>query len=486
MRGMAVLATGALLWGLSAWPAAADSVRDGQWPLKRYNVTAEVWPISQGENVVVGLIDSGVKADHQDLAGQVLPGADFSGNQSDGRVDTLGHGTSMAGIIAGHGHGGSSGISGLAPKAKILPIRIALAVGGEIDSGSSERLPEAIRYAVDHGAKVINMSFGGGADEDTRDAIKYAVDKDVVLVAGAGNNGDQGLPVEYPAAVPGVVAVSAVDQQGASWAKSNKGPEITLAGPGVGIYAVDFKSTSSYHMSNGTSDATAYVSAIAALVRSKYPNLSAGQVINRMIKSAVAPPDKSAVPNERYGYGIASAKGALAPNPEVDGGPKENPLLSRAESRGPGGTDAPSSPAASKPAGGGDSTAVGTSSGSSEGGIPVFVLIVVAVLAVVVVGGIIVLVKRSRGNGDGGGPGGGGGGFVPPTAPPPYGPGAQHFPSQAQPPYTGQGQGAPQPPHVGQGQPQAYGAGGPYQQQPYQQQFPPQQPPAGGGGGQYR
>ncbi|GJF30142.1 hypothetical protein KNE206_28420 [Kitasatospora sp. NE20-6] len=484
---MAGLAVAALLWGVSAAPAGADTIRDGQWPLLNYHVTTDVWPISQGEGVTVAVIDTGV-ADHQDLAGQVLPGADFSGDGGNYKADTVGHGTGMASLIAGRGHGTQAGISGLAPKAKILPIRIGTF---DVDAGTAGTgdVAKSIRYAVDHGATVINMSIGGSnaLEREVRDAVTYAVQKDVVLVAASGNVGDRGMPVDYPAAFPGVVAVTAVDRSGNAWSKSNVGPEVTLAAPGVDIYRATAKSSSSYGKSSGTSDATAYVSAIAALVRSKYPSLSAGQVINRMIKSAVAPPDKSAVPNERYGYGIVSAKGALAPDPEVDGGPKENPLLSRAESRGPGATDAPSSPAASKPAGGGDSAAAGTGSSSSEGGIPVFVLVVVAVLAVVVVGGIIVLVKRSRGNGDGGGPGGGGGGFVPPTAPPPYGPGAQHFPPQAQPPYTGQGQGVPQPPHVGQGQPQAYGAGGSYQQQPpYQQQFPPQQPPAGGGGGQYR
>ena len=483
MRGMAVLAVGTLLWGLGAGPAAADSIRDGQWPLKNYNVAKDVWPISQGEGVIVAVVDTGVKADHQDLVGQVLPGADFSGGQSDGRVDTIGHGTSMSGLIAGHGHGTNAGISGLAPKAKILPVRVALSGGAVINNGTSERTPEAIRYAADHGAKVINMSFDGAGDSDMREAIEYAVSKDIVLVASAGNEGDKDRPVGYPAAFPGVVAVGAIDQQGALWAKSNKGTEVTLVAPGADIYAVDFQSTSSYHKSSGTSDASAYVSAIAALVRSKYPNLSAGQVINRMIKSAVVPPSKPALPDDSYGYGIASPREALKPNPAVDNGPKENPLLGRAESHRLGAEGAPSSAAPSKPAAGGNSAAPGggsTAGSDDSSGIPLYVLVIAGVLAVVVIGGIVVLVMRSRGNGGGGGDNGGPGGgtHLPPTAPPPYGPSSQQFPPQAQAPYGG-----------GQPQPQPYGAPQPYPSQhaqPYQPQQQQQQPPAGGGGSPYR
>ncbi|WP_405359976.1 type VII secretion-associated serine protease mycosin [Kitasatospora sp. NBC_00085] len=319
---------------MTASPAAADSIRDSQWPLKKYEAEARIWPVSQGDGIVVAVVDSGVKEDHQDLVGQVLPGVDFSGGKTDGRVDTDGHGTAMASLIAGVGHGSQSGIMGLAPKAKILPIKIR-------DNWAAPELEQsdiamAVRFAVDHGAKVVNMSVGGSLrfDSEARAAVKYAVSKDVVLVAATGNSGDKGRPVEYPAAFPGVVAVAAVDEQGKVWEKSTFGPETTLAAPGVEVYHAAAKSTSAYGIGQGTSGATAYVSATAALIRSKYPSLSAGQVINRMIKSATPPPDGSSVPNAHYGYGTVSPAKALEPNPAVDGGPKENPLLGRAESQG--------------------------------------------------------------------------------------------------------------------------------------------------------
>jgi type VII secretion-associated serine protease mycosin len=466
MRGMAVLATGALLWGLGTAPATADSVRDSQWALTNYRVSTDVWPLAQGADVTVAVIDTGVSA-HQDLAGSVLPGADFTGEATDGRVDTVGHGTGMAGIIAAHGHGsgGQDGISGLAPKAKILPVRITLGSDLDLRSGSDDQVPKAIRYAVDHGAKVISMSFSSGSDKASRDAVNYALSKDVVLVSSSGNDGNHGTPVEYPAAFPGVVAVGAVDRRGAVWAKSSTGPAVTLAAPGVDISSTGNKSNTAYRVADGTSDATAYVSAIAALVRSKYPELSAGQVINRMIKSAVAPPDKSAVPNDRYGYGIASPREALKANPAVDNGPKENPLLGRAES---GSGDGTPSAAAPSQQGSGDAAKPGqvANTGKDGSGTPGYVFVIAGLVALLVIAGVIVvIVRRSRGNGSGGpgGPGGGGGGGFVPPGPPPYGPGAQHFPPQQQPPYAGQ---VPQPQGSVYGAPQGY-----------------PQPPAGTGGG---
>ncbi|MER6399174.1 type VII secretion-associated serine protease mycosin [Kitasatospora sp. NPDC001603] len=312
----------------------ADQIRSSQWPLRTFAAETKVWPVSQGEGVIVAVVDGGVSQDHQDLVGQVLPGADFAGGKSDGRLDSDGHGTAMASLIAGTGHGASAGVIGLAPKAKVLPVKVR-SVDGLAEAQQSD-LAQAVRFAADRGVQVINISLGGysGADSQTRDAIGYAVSKDIVVVASAGNSGNKSSAVEYPAAFPGVVAVAAVDEQNRVWEKSTFGPETTIAAPGVGIYHASITSTSSYNVGNGTSDATAYVSATAALIRSKYPGLSAGQVINRMIKSATAPGDGSAVPNARYGYGIVDPAKALEANPAVDGGPRANPLLGRAESQG--------------------------------------------------------------------------------------------------------------------------------------------------------
>ncbi|MER7669111.1 S8 family serine peptidase [Kitasatospora sp. NPDC096128] len=388
-RGAVFLAAGALVWGVAAPTALADQIRDQQWALKTFGAESKVWPVSQGEGVTVAVIDSGVSSDHQDLVGQVLPGADFSGINSDGRTDTVGHGTGMASLIAGHGHGAQAGVVGLAPKAKILPVKVRTSDGGAIPQQND--LAAAIRFAVDNQAKVINMSIVGSSrfDSQTRKAVAYAVSKDVVLVAGTGNDGStQG--VGYPAAFPGVVAVGAVDSKGAVWEDSTSGSETTLIAPGVGIYHASAKSPTSYVVADGTSDSTAYVSATAALIRSKYPNLSAGQVINRMIKSATPPADGTVVPNNHYGYGIVAPAKALEPNSAVDNGPTENPLIKRPESKGTpqidedsdaadGPSPAPVAPGAAAGSGGGDGT--GLVIGAGAAGV---VVVGVSVAAVVV------------------------------------------------------------------------------------------------------
>ncbi|MFF2616506.1 type VII secretion-associated serine protease mycosin [Kitasatospora sp. NPDC058046] len=387
-----MLTAGTLLWGMAAIPGAADQVRDSQWVLRSFDVENKVWPQSQGEGVVVAVVDSGVMQDHQDLTGQVLPGTDFSGAKTDGRVDNLGHGTGIASLIAGHGHGDRSGVMGLAPKAKILPVRIR--TNGESPNLDQSDIALAVRYATDKGAKVINMSLGGYSrlDSQARDAIKYAVSKDVVLVAASGN-GDSNS-VEYPAAFPGVVAVTAVDEQGKLWVKATPGPETTLAAPGVEIYHSSAKSTSSYGIGQGTSDGVAYVSATAALIRAKYPNLSAGQVVNRMIKTATPPADGSVVPGDRYGYGVLAPAKALEANPAVDNGPRENPLVGRKESQG--------APPVDEPTDGASEEAVSPGAdGGGNGGNGVGVVVGVAagglVLVVALVG--VLVVRRRRGAG---------------------------------------------------------------------------------------
>ncbi|MFB8171828.1 type VII secretion-associated serine protease mycosin [Kitasatospora purpeofusca] len=371
-----------------SWQANADSVRDSQWMLTEYRVETALWPVSRGDGVTVAVIDSGVMKDHPDLTGQVLPGADFSGESTDGTVDAIGHGTGMASLIAGHGHADKAGIVGIAPKARILPVRVKW---GESGMAESAGLSQAIRYAVDHGAKVVNMSIGGypGDDVATRAAVKYAIDKDVVLVASTGNGGDQLGPVEYPAAFPGVVAVGAVDRSGVLWGKSTYGPQTTLAAPGAEIPQASAKSSTGYVLASGTSPATAYVSATAALIRAKYPSLSAGQVINRMIKSASAPGDGSAVPSNRYGYGVLAPGKALEVNPAVDSGSRENPLVGRAESQGsvpPPSEETWESPEAAAPVADGGNRGVRWVAVGAAG-----------VAGVVAVGGVVaVLVVRGR------------------------------------------------------------------------------------------
>ncbi|MEY9967264.1 type VII secretion-associated serine protease mycosin [Streptacidiphilus sp. MAP12-16] len=454
--GGAVLA-GALV--MSAAPAASanDGARAAEWPLTEYGATKDVWTHSTGKGVTVAVIDSGVRATHVDLTGQVLQGTDYvhGGNgQTDYAAD--GHGTGLASLIAGHGHGsnGDDGIMGLAPGAKILPV----GVGTDADH-AKDHTSLAIRYAVDHGASVINMSFGSvySKSDDVQAAVAYAEAHNVVLVAAAGNSGME--EDDYPASYPGVISVGAVDQNASLWGRSAYGSHLTVVAPGVGIVRDGSGSDAQMYKDDGTSYATAYVSAIATLIRSAYPHLTQGQVVNYIIKGAKLPAGV-AQHDPHWGYGIAR------PNQfdkwaTMDPGPAAGPL--------PQATGA----AAAAPTQGGTQPATGLASGSakSSSGTIVFAAVGGVVLIVLLV--VIVLIvwrknKNTRGPGGPTGPGG----YAPQ---PPLGAGAQ---GQAyQPPYQPQQPFQQQPYQPPYQQPQQ----SVYQNNPYAQPPQPPQPPYGGG-----
>ncbi|WP_449339459.1 S8 family serine peptidase [Streptomyces chartreusis] len=430
--------TGALLL-TSAPLASADQVRDAQWPLSVYDAK-KVWKTSEGAGVTVAVVDSGVDASHPDLSGQVLPGKDFTGSGNP-HEDSDGHGTAMASLIAGHGHGsaGSAGVMGLAPKAKILPVR-AYVTEDKIDT---ESWVAGVRYAVEQGASVINLSLGDSQaypGSKAAKAIAYAQEHDVVVVSATGNDGGT---VTYPAALPGVVAVSALDKGLNFWSKSNTG-NVTVAAPGVETAQADPTTSSGYAVADGTSGSAAYVSAIVVLLRSKYPDLTAGQIINRLIKSAsFLQHEGKTAPDKELGYGIARPGTALTMN--IPAGPKENPL-----------TKGSSSTSTNSAAGSGDNDSVSQAKKkkkSSSGGI---LLIAGIAAAVLVVGGILFVVLRSRRNGNNGGPGSGGGTPSQGTGYPPQPPtGYQQYPNQGYPTPPSQAPQHPnpyaqQPPHQGQ------------------------------------
>ncbi|MFE5817359.1 S8 family serine peptidase [Streptomyces sp. NPDC056479] len=435
--------TGALLL-TSAPMASADQVRDAQWPLTVYDAE-KVWKTSQGAGVTVAVIDSGVDASHPDLTGQVLAGKDFT-SAGDPHKDDDGHGTGMASLIAGHGHGmnNSSGVMGLAPKAKILPVR----TGQNGDKLVTEDWVAGVRYATDQGAKVINLSLNDSTaypGSKAAKAIAYAQSKDVVVVAGAGNDAGN---VNYPAALPGVVAVSAVDQGLNFWTKSNTG-NVTVAAPGVETPQADPTSSSGYVVANGTSGSTAYVSAIVALLRSKYPDLTAGQIINRLIKSAsFLQNEGKTAPDKELGYGIARPGTAMTMN--IPKGPKGNPLIK-------GSSSTSTNSAAGSDDNDSTSQAAKKKKKSSSGSL---LLIVGIAAAVLVIGGILFAVLRSRRNGGNGGPGSGGGTPAHGTGYPPQPPtGYQQYPN------TAPNQGYPAPPGQSPQHPNPYAQQPPHQGQ---------------------
>jgi subtilisin family serine protease len=283
----------------------------------------------RGQGVTIAEIDTGVNAAVPELSGRILPGKDF-GSSGDGRTDRevaeFGHGTAMASIMVASP--GLLDITGLAPDAKILPIAVPL--NGTTDANAPDHLPESIRWAADHGAKVISMSLGGKRNPtsdnqpcpaDEQSAVFHALRKGAVVIASVGNTGPTKNTIEEPGVCLGVVSVGAVDAAGMVAQFSGRQPYLSLVAPGVSIPSLSRVAGQAYS-GDGTSQATALVSAAAALVWSKYPRMSGRQVITRLLATLDAHRTK---PSKDYGYGMLDAYqaataniAASTPNPVYD------------------------------------------------------------------------------------------------------------------------------------------------------------------------
>ena len=240
-----------------------DTLRPQQWALDRLQAES-AWTRSRGAGVTVAVVDTGI-AVHPDLGGSFVPGKDFALG-GDGRNDGHGHGTHVAGIIAATPDN-SLGVAGLAPDVKLMPVKVLDNNG----SGYSSAVSNGIIWATDHGADIISMSLGGGYDSGQGVAVAYAISRGVIVIAAAGNGRASGSPVAYPGAFPGVVAVSATQSDNLIASYSNQGDYVDIAAPGTAIYSTV---PSGYASWSGTSMATPYVSAAAALVLSRARALS--------------------------------------------------------------------------------------------------------------------------------------------------------------------------------------------------------------------
>ncbi|GAA2155382.1 hypothetical protein GCM10009727_63250 [Actinomadura napierensis] len=289
---------------------AAPTPRADEWWFHAWSVQGKVWPLSRGSGVTVAVIDTGVNAKLPELSGAVLPGLDTVGGRTGGQVDfdKPGHGTAMAALIAGQG-GGTTDFTGLAPEAKIMPVRLLDRSEGDWVTPISQ----GIKYAVDHGAKVVNMSIGQQAfqcPEELQDSIGYAIQHDVVLVAPAGNEGPTGNAPEIPARCPGVLTVGAVTKESKAWSGSVPHNYVTLAAPGAQMGAVG-KDGTYYPHSQGTSGAAALTSAAIALIRAHNPTMSGRTVVQRLIATAMRIGDKKW--NPKTGFGVILVRGAMDP-----------------------------------------------------------------------------------------------------------------------------------------------------------------------------
>lgn len=281
----------------------SDPLIDQQWGLTAIGAPS-VWSVTRGAGITVAVIDSG-SGPHPDLdanldAGRTMFGSIDSVGVLD--IDNAGHGSHVAGIIAAVANNAIGG-SGVAPQSRILPIRVLDAQG----SGDSKDVSKAVRYAVDSGTKVINLSLGGATESTSLTAaIQYAVDRNVLVVAAAGN-GAADSPPKWPAASDLALAVTAVDRNNSVTSFDQRGDYIDLAAPGASILST---ASNDYKIQSGTSMAAAFVTGAAALLFAAQPSITAAQVRDVLQRTAtdIGAPGRDTT----FGYGLINLVAAFA------------------------------------------------------------------------------------------------------------------------------------------------------------------------------
>lgn len=285
-----------------------ERLGSSQWGLAAIGAQG-AWGVTRGAGVTVAVVDSGVDRTHPDLAGRLLTTTDLVQDGLSG--DPFGHGTRVAGVIAGVMDG--AGIAGVASDVRILPIRV-LAADGE---GNQRRTARAIREAVDGGAAVINLSLSSQTKSPAQaEAIRYALARGVTVVAAAGNRRQEGSPTVYPAAYPGVLGVSSVGRDLRASTFASRGDFIDLVAPGEGV--VTTEAGGGWGRDDGTSIAAAFVSAAIALVRAANPTLSRSQVEDML--QANARDLGSTGRDDVYGHGLVRVDRAVRAAAVLPGG----------------------------------------------------------------------------------------------------------------------------------------------------------------------
>jgi hypothetical protein len=283
------------------------------------------WDLGKGSGVVVAVVDTGVDLGHRDLAGRFASSGINTVTGGDAQDDN-GHGTMVAGVIAANNN--TRGIAGIAPAAKIFPVKVLDAYGYGTDADIIAGIEAIAALPSTQRPRVMNMSFSGTEDSDALcAAVDGAQGAGIVAVAAAGNTGSE--TTEYPAACPGVIAVSATGDDGALTSFSTYGWQIDVAAPGLDITSTTLgsdPSSDSYETASGTSFSSPIVAGVAALVRGREPNLSRSQVVERLRRTArdVGPPGV----DRAFGFGIVDPIAAMggppnAPRPVLSGGPGE-------------------------------------------------------------------------------------------------------------------------------------------------------------------
>lgn len=272
-----------------------------QWALQTIQAL-DAWNITMGSPIIIAVVDTGVAAEHPDLAANVLPGYNAI-QDNDNTYDDHGHGTAIAGLIAARADN-SIGVAGICPDCAILPVKVLDAYG----VGEDRHLARGIRWATDNGAQVINLSLGGAEESHIlQEAIEYASQKGVLIVASSGNDHQLGNFRNYPAAYPQVVGVGATDPSDMITDFSNTGEYVDLAAPGVDLWTTT--RDGAYGQPNGTSFSSAFVAGVAGLVLTLRSDVSNADVacILKASTNDMGEPGK----DSSYGWGRLNALQAV-------------------------------------------------------------------------------------------------------------------------------------------------------------------------------
>lgn len=289
------------------------------WNLKKINSEA-AWDITKGDpSVAVAVLDSGVLETHEDLVGKFTADRyNFVDGNTD-VTDVTGHGTAVMGLV-GAITNNAKGVASLGRNVSIMPLRVVKTDG----YADSSKIADAIIYAANNGAKVINISLGGlGESQTEQDAINYAWGKGVVLAAAAGSSGTEGIV--YPAKSDNVIAVGGTDANDLKANFSNTGQGLDVVAPGVNVYTTT--RLGAYSGFSGTSSSTPHVSALAGLIFSLNPNMANQELVDIITSTAL---DLGATGwDDQFGFGrinaLAALQGAGAQVVEPAGSPSPNP-----------------------------------------------------------------------------------------------------------------------------------------------------------------
>jgi len=284
------------------YESTADLGNPAQYIVKKFDLAA-VHRISEGNDVVIALIDSRVDLKQPDFAGRIIDSYD-AGCGPDAPPDT--HGTGMAGAIASH-----VGLLGIAPNAKIMAICAFGGTGATVEA-TSANIIRGLDYAIAHNAKIVNMSFAGPQDPALAQELQVAREKGILIVAAAGNAGPQSPPL-YPGADPNVLAVTATDAHDGLFSGANQGDYIALAAPGVNVLVPAPNAKVQY--TTGTSVASANVSGVAALLLAEAPSRSPEDIRDILVRTAkhLGAPGT----NPQFGAGLVDPLDALRSAPEI-------------------------------------------------------------------------------------------------------------------------------------------------------------------------